>query len=108
MRPAKLSIKPFLKSKLPSRGFKEGVWESEMIHNVIGDYCDWTLDIVNGTLEERKSNHRQAVGCYQTGNVSGPVGKLGRGLVAASDIQTNAFTFLASRIENKYFPFLIF
>ena len=98
MRPAKLSILPFFKSKLPSRGFKERVWESEMIHNVIGDYCDWTLDIVNGTLEERKSNHRQAVGCYQTGNVSGPVGKLGRGLVAASNIQTNAFTFLASRI----------
>ena len=65
-----------------------------MIHNVIGDYCDWTLDIVNGTLEERKSNHRQAVGCYQTGNVSGPVGKLGRGLVAASNIQTTStFTF---------------
>ena len=39
-----------------------------------------------------KGDH-QAVGCYHQGNVSGPVGKLGRGLLEASNIQTNTFTF---------------
>ena len=52
------------------------------------------LQSVIEKVSEEKHHHRQAVGCYQTGNVSGPVGKLGRGLVAASNIQTTStFTF---------------
>ena len=51
--------------------------------------------IIIEKVSKEKKHHRQAVvGCYQTGNVSGPVGKLGRGLVAASNIQTTStFTF---------------
>ena len=51
--------------------------------------------IIIEKVSKEKKHHRQAVvGCYQTGNVSGPVGKLGRGLVAASNIQTSTtFTF---------------
>ena len=51
--------------------------------------------VIIENVSRDKHHHRQAVvGCYQTGNVSGPVGKLGRGLVAASNIQTTStFTF---------------
>ena len=60
--------------------------------------------IIIEKVSKEKKHHRQAVvGCYQTGNVSGPVGKLGRGLVAASNIQATTFTFSDSNIQTNNF-----
>ena len=52
-------------------------------------------DIANTNIffDNCEKGDHQAVGCYHQGNVSGPVGKLGRGLLEASNIQTNTFTF---------------
>ena len=62
--------------------------------------------VIIENVSRDKHHHRQAVvGCYQTGNVSGPVGKLGRGLVAASNIQATTFTFSDSNIQTNTFTF---